>query len=134
MGSLEAGHSVGPEKRRSAISLPTRSFRLVSWFRSSHHLDIRLRANFETGTTLGINTLLVSFDSEIRRAHDIEMVRIRNRDTSPKGIMMTCLRFIATALLAFILCLAWDGGGHSAFAQFQRAAPATGRPPVAAPT
>jgi biopolymer transport protein TolQ len=43
---------------------------------------------------------------------------------------MTGLRFVATALLALILCLA----GHSAFAQFQRAAPAQGRPPVAAPT
>ena len=49
---------------------------LVSWFRSSHHLDIGLRANFETETTLGINTLLVSFDTEIRQEHDIEMVRI----------------------------------------------------------
>src|SRR5258705_6360838 len=54
--------------------------------------------------------------------------------TSPKGIIMTGLRFVATALLAFILCLAWDGGGHSAWAQFQRAAPAQGRAPVAAPT
>lgn len=49
---------------------------------------------------------------------------------SPKGIMMTGLRFVATALLALILCLS----GHSAFAQFQPAAPAQGRPPVAAPT
>src|SRR6266567_1462405 len=49
---------------------------LVSWFRSSHHLDIGLRANFETETTLGINTLLVSFDTEIPQEHDIEMVRI----------------------------------------------------------
>jgi hypothetical protein len=32
----------------------------------SHHLDIGLRATFETETTLGINELLVSFDSEIR--------------------------------------------------------------------
>jgi biopolymer transport protein TolQ len=54
--------------------------------------------------------------------------------TSPKGIMMTGLRLAATALLAFILCLAWDGGGHPAFAQIQRAAPVQGRPPVAAPT
>ena len=53
---------------------------------------------------------------------------------NPKGIMMTGLRFVATALLAFVLCLAWDGGGHSACAQFQRAAPVPGRPPVAAPT
>jgi biopolymer transport protein TolQ len=44
--------------------------------------------------------------------------------------MMTGLRFVATALLALILCLS----GHSAFAQFQPAAPAQGRPPVAAPT
>src|SRR5258707_13136931 len=54
--------------------------------------------------------------------------------TSPKGIIMTGLRFVATALLAFTLCLAWDSGGHSAWAQFQRAAPAQGRPPVAAPS
>jgi len=33
-------------------------------------------ANFETETTLGFNKLLVSFDSEIRKEHDIEMVRI----------------------------------------------------------
>jgi hypothetical protein len=39
-------------------------------------LDIGLRANFETETTLGINMLLVFFDSEIRQEHDIEMVRI----------------------------------------------------------
>src|SRR5258706_717052 len=54
--------------------------------------------------------------------------------TSPKRIIMTGLRFVATALLAFTLCLAWDSDGHSAWAQFQRAAPAQGRPPVAAPT
>src|SRR5258708_40040883 len=58
----------------------------------------------------------------------------RKRDTSLKGIMMTGLRFAAAAVLAFILCLAWDGGGVTAFAQFQRAAPATGRPPTAAPS
>src|SRR5258708_15133237 len=49
---------------------------LVSWVRSSHYFDIGLRANFETETTLGINKLLVSFNSEIRQEHDIETVRI----------------------------------------------------------
>ena len=43
------------------------------------------------------------------------------------------LRFAAVALTAFILCLLWDGG-HSAFAQFQRAQPQNGRPPIAAPS
>ncbi len=38
-------------------------------------IDIGLRANFET-TTLGINELLVSFDSEIRPEPDIEIMRI----------------------------------------------------------
>jgi len=33
-------------------------------------------ANFETETTLGINSLLVSFDSEIRMDADIEIKRI----------------------------------------------------------
>ena len=37
---------------------------------------IRLQANFETKTTLGINELLVSLDSEIRSEPDIEMKRI----------------------------------------------------------
>ena len=36
-------------------------------------MDVRLQANFETETTLGINKMLVSFDSEIRLEHDIEM-------------------------------------------------------------
>src|ERR1700688_1904720 len=53
---------------------------------------------------------------------------------NPKGIMMTGLRFVATALLAFVLCLAWDGGGHSAFAQSRRAPRVQERPPVGAPT
>jgi hypothetical protein len=39
-------------------------------------MDIRLKANFETETTLKINKLLVSFDSEIRRLPDIEIMRI----------------------------------------------------------
>jgi hypothetical protein len=39
-------------------------------------MDIRLRANFETETTLGINKMLVSFDSEIRREFDIKIMRI----------------------------------------------------------
>jgi hypothetical protein len=51
-------------------------FPLVSWFRSSQELDISLKANFETITTLGINNLLVSFDSEIRSECDIMIMRI----------------------------------------------------------
>jgi len=51
-------------------------FPLVSWFRSSQELDIGLKANFETITTLGINNLLVSFDSEIRPVPYIEIERI----------------------------------------------------------
>ena len=39
-------------------------------------MDIKLKANFETKTTLGINKLLVSFDSEIRLKPDMESVRI----------------------------------------------------------
>ena len=39
-------------------------------------MDIKLRANFETETTLGINKMLVSFDSEIRLECDIRMKRI----------------------------------------------------------
>jgi len=39
-------------------------------------MDTRLKANFETKTTLKINTLLVPFDSEIRREPDIEITRI----------------------------------------------------------
>jgi len=33
-------------------------------------IDTRLRANFETKTTLGINKLLVSFDSKVARAEN----------------------------------------------------------------
>jgi hypothetical protein len=39
-------------------------------------MDIRLGANFETETALGINKLLVSFDSEIRLEFDMEIMRI----------------------------------------------------------
>jgi hypothetical protein len=39
-------------------------------------MDIRLRANFETDTTLGINKMLVSLDSEIRLEFDMEIMRI----------------------------------------------------------
>jgi len=39
-------------------------------------MDIRLQANFETETTLGINKMLVSFDSEIRTEFDMEIMRI----------------------------------------------------------
>lgn len=39
-------------------------------------MDIKLQANFETETTLGINKMLVSFDSEIRMEFDMEMTRI----------------------------------------------------------
>src|SRR6266568_9349611 len=49
---------------------------LVSWFRSSPHSDIDLLANFETKTTLGINTLLVSFRFRNSLKGDIEMLRI----------------------------------------------------------
>ena len=52
------------------------SFSLVSWFRSSPHSDIDLLANFETKTTLGINTLLVSFRFRNSPKGDIEMLRI----------------------------------------------------------
>jgi hypothetical protein len=38
--------------------------------------DIRLRANFETETTPGINKMLVSCDSEIRQEFDIKIMRI----------------------------------------------------------
>jgi len=48
----------------------------VSRFRSSLVIDIDLGANFETGTTPGINKLLVSFDSEIRSEADMEIMRI----------------------------------------------------------
>src|SRR5438445_9077846 len=58
---------------------------LVSWFRSSPHSDIDLLANFETKTTLGINTLLVSFRFRNSPKGDIEMLRIRNRDTRGAG-------------------------------------------------
>ena len=39
-------------------------------------IDIKLEVNFETETTLEINKLLVSFDSEIRLEFDIEIMRI----------------------------------------------------------
>jgi hypothetical protein len=39
-------------------------------------IDIELEANFETKTTLGINNLLVSLDSENRPEPDIEIERI----------------------------------------------------------
>jgi hypothetical protein len=61
---------------KNAAMVAGRSHVLVSRFRSSHMLDIYLGANFETGTTPGINKLLVSFDSEIRPEPDIEMARI----------------------------------------------------------
>jgi biopolymer transport protein TolQ len=47
---------------------------------------------------------------------------------------MPILRFVAIVLTAFLLSSAFDGVGHSASAQFQRQAPATGRPPSAAPS
>ena len=37
---------------------------------------IRLQANFETETTLGINKMLVSFDSEIRLEFNMKIMRI----------------------------------------------------------
>jgi len=48
----------------------------VPRFRSSHIIDIGLNADFETGTALAFNKLLVSFDSEIRGEFDMEMMRI----------------------------------------------------------
>jgi len=48
----------------------------VSWFRSSPHFDIELGANSGIKTTLEIKELPVSFDSEIRSAADIELMRI----------------------------------------------------------
>jgi hypothetical protein len=39
-------------------------------------MDIKLRANLETKTTLGINKLLVPFDSGIRQPPNIESGRI----------------------------------------------------------
>jgi len=48
----------------------------MSWFRSSPDIDIGLRANFETETTLGFNRLLVSFEFEIRLEFDMEIMRI----------------------------------------------------------
>lgn len=39
-------------------------------------MDIGLQANFETKTTLGINKLLMSLDSEIRLEIDIKITRI----------------------------------------------------------
>jgi hypothetical protein len=38
--------------------------------------DIRLQANVETQTTLGINKMLVSLDFEIRPEFDMEIMRI----------------------------------------------------------
>jgi len=39
-------------------------------------VDIRRKVNFETETTLGINKMLVSFDSKIRLEFDTEIMRI----------------------------------------------------------
>jgi len=39
-------------------------------------IDIKCEANFETGTTLEINKILVSLDSEIRFGPDMEIMRI----------------------------------------------------------
>ena len=60
---------------------------LVSRFRSSPYFDIALRANFEIKTTLGINRLLVSFDSEIRFVLDIELVRISESGHEPRTLV-----------------------------------------------
>jgi biopolymer transport protein TolQ len=40
----------------------------------------------------------------------------------------------AVKAMALMLSAFWDGAGHSAFAQFQRAVPSGGRPPIAAPS
>src|SRR5258708_9412134 len=58
---------------------------LVSWFRSSPHSDIDLLANFETKTTLGINTLLVSFRFRNSLKGDIEMLRISESGHTRSG-------------------------------------------------
>lgn len=52
----------------------------------------------------------------------------------PRNVSMMILRYVAIALTVLVLVAVSDGAGHSSFAQFQRAAPATGRPPVAAPS
>ena len=44
------------------------------------------------------------------------------------------MRFVALAVMALMLSVAWDGASRPAFAQFQRAAPAGGKPPTAAPS
>jgi biopolymer transport protein TolQ len=51
-----------------------------------------------------------------------------------RNLAITTVRFVAFALVALMLCAAWDGAGHTALAQFQRQAPATGKPPIAAPS
>jgi biopolymer transport protein TolQ len=47
---------------------------------------------------------------------------------------MTILRFAAIVLMTLLFCVGSDGADHAVFAQFQRAAPSNGRPPVAAPS
>ena len=48
----------------------------MSRFEVRDMVDIEFRANFETGTTLAINKLLVSIDSEIRQELDMKNERI----------------------------------------------------------
>ena len=67
----QEGQGADPHPRGKSLALG-----LVSWFRSSPHYDIDLLANFETKTTLGINTLLVSFRFRNSPKGDIEMLRI----------------------------------------------------------
>ena len=49
--------------------------------------DIRLRANFETKTTLESNKLPVSFDSEIRLEPDLKFSRISESGHRPRATL-----------------------------------------------
>src|ERR1700753_2614744 len=53
-----------------------RGTNLVSWFRSSQCHRYRAWSELRNQTTLGINKLLVSFDSEFRQQPDMGMPRI----------------------------------------------------------
>src|ERR1700679_2199192 len=70
--------------------------------------DIRLRANFETGTTLGFHNLLVSFDSEIRQEADMEIMRISESGHQlDKGTMIRGFKaLLSTVLLALMVAAA----------------------------
>src|SRR5687768_4052139 len=73
----------GAGRRREQASAPgLKASVVVSKFATS--IDIGHLANFETKTTLGINSLLVSFDSEIRQEPDMEMKRISESGHLPQ--------------------------------------------------